>query len=300
VPGCHARWGKSSRRKVKRCSRQDLEFVEDREAELWLPLFAVCQVAASERLAELKSVAVRISGRKLAEEPADFRILLLKDVREVLMRTSETRLSSSRLLTELSAIEESPWAGWSNGRSMDARGLARLLRPFGIEPHNLRTDGQILKGYDRADFEGPWENYLPADSSATPLQANTGAGSSDFSSRYTRGNVADEKCEIANENGDCCAVAVPEGEEAQNQGDFSGEMIQPMPPGAVLVSWELKEPPITIAAGEVVTDSAKFARACLEQLRNALANPRRRAAWTVPQLIERLALVGVMVTTNNE
>jgi len=99
---------------------------------------------------------------------------------------------------------------------MDARGLARPLRPFGIEPHNLRTDGQVLKGYDRADFEGLWENYLPADSSATTLQANPGAGSSDFSSRYTRGNVADEKCEIANENGPCSGVAVPEGEEAQN------------------------------------------------------------------------------------
>jgi hypothetical protein len=164
----------------------------------------------------------------------------------------------------------------------------------------VRLDERVVKGYVRDDFRDAWETYVPANLAATPLQTNTGAGSSDFSSRYTGGNVADEKYEIANENGACSAVAVPEGEEAQNQGDFSGEMIQPMPPGAVLVSWELKEPPIAIAAGEVVTDSAKFARACLEQLRNALANPRRRAAWTVPQLLERLALVGVMVTTNNE
>jgi len=295
-----AKWAKANRTRIKSKLRGDVEFLEDREAELWLPLFAVCQVAASERLAELKSVALRISGRKLADEPADLRILLLKDVREVFTRTREARLSSSRLLTELSAIEESPWAGWSNGRGMDARGLARLLRPFGIESHNLRTDGQILKGYDRADFEGPWENYLPADLSATPLQANTGAGSSDFSSRYTRGNVADEKCEIANENGPCSAVAVPDGEKGQNQGILTGDLIPPMPPGVTLQFWELKEPPITIAAGEVVTDSARFARACLEQMGNTLANPRRRAAWTVPQLIERLSLVGVMVTTNSE
>jgi hypothetical protein len=295
-----AKWAKANRTRIKSKLRGDVEFLEDREAELWLPLFAVCQVAASERLAELKSVAVRISGRKLAEEPADFRILLLKDVREVFTRTSETQLTSSRLLTELSAIEESPWAGWSDGRGMDARGLARHLRPFGIEPHNLRTDGQVLKGYDRADFEGPWENYLPADLSATPLQTNTGAGSSDFSSRYTRGNVADEKCEIANENGPCSGVAVPEGEEAQNQGGFTGELIPSMPPGMALVSWELKPAPVTIGAGETVTDPSKFARGCLVQLGNALATPRRRAAWTVPQLIERLALVGVMVTTNNE
>jgi hypothetical protein len=103
-----------------------------------------------------------------------------------------------------------------------------------------------------------------------------------------------------NENGACSGVAVPEGEKGQNQGGFTGELIPPMPPGVALLSWGLKQPPITIAAGEVVIDSARFSRACLEQLGNTLANPRRRAAWTVQQLVERLALVGVMVTTNSE
>jgi len=73
-----------------------------------------------------------------------------------------------------------------------------------------------------------------------------------------------------------------------------------MPPGMALVSWEVKPAPVTIGAGETVIDPAKFARGCLEQLRKALANPRRRAAWTVPQLIERLSLVGVKVTPDNE
>jgi hypothetical protein len=160
----------------------------------------------------------------------------------------------------------------------------------------VRLDERVVKGYVRDDFRDAWETYVPANLAATPLQTNTGAGSSDFSSRYTGGNVADEKCEIANENGACSGVAVPDGEEAQNQGGFIDELIPPMPPGTGLLSWELKRAPVTIGAGETVIDPAKFARGCLEQLRNALANPHRRAAWTVPQLIERLALVGVMVT----
>jgi len=68
-----------------------------------------------------------------------------------------------------------------------------------------------------------------------------------------------------------------------------------MPPGTVLVSWELKPAPVTIGAGETVTDPAKFARGCLEQLGIALANPRRRLGWSVQQLLERLGQVGVGV-----
>jgi Protein of unknown function (DUF3631) len=166
------KWVKENRASVKRHARRDLEFLQDREAELWLPLFAVCQVAAPERLAELKRVALHISRGKRSEEPADYGVLVLRDIKEVFTRCGGDRMTSSMLLAELQGIEESPWANWSSGRGLDSRGLARLLRSFRVEPHNLRMDGQILKGYERTDFEEPWATYLPPDSSATPLQAN--------------------------------------------------------------------------------------------------------------------------------
>jgi hypothetical protein len=69
-----------------------------------------------------------------------------------------------------------------------------------------------------------------------------------------------------------------------------------MPPGVALLSWELRQKPVTIiGTGEVVTDAGKFARMCLEQLRIALANPRRRLGWTAQQLLDRLGQVGVGV-----
>ena|SRR5258708_7130693 len=74
------------------------------------------------------------------------------------------------------------------------------------------------------------------------------------------------------------------------------ERIPLMPPGVRLVSWDLKHPPVAIETCAVVTDSALFARSTLEQLRVALAEPRRWVGWTVPQLIDRLAQVGVVVT----
>lgn len=68
-----------------------------------------------------------------------------------------------------------------------------------------------------------------------------------------------------------------------------------MPPDVHLVAWNLKEPPIAIEYHAVVTDPAKFAKATLEELRERLTNPRRRYGWSVPQLVDRLAKVGVSV-----
>jgi len=73
------------------------------------------------------------------------------------------------------------------------------------------------------------------------------------------------------------------------------EAVPTMPPGVHLVSWELKEPPVVLEMCSVVTNTALFAKTTLEQLRTALANPRRWVGWSVPQLVDRLAQVGVQV-----
>jgi hypothetical protein len=69
-----------------------------------------------------------------------------------------------------------------------------------------------------------------------------------------------------------------------------------MPKGVRLIEWNLKQPPVAIESFAVVTDPDLFARTTLEQLRIALAEPKRWVGWSVPQLIDRLAQVGVLVT----
>jgi hypothetical protein len=79
-------------------------------------------------------------------------------------------------------------------------------------------------------------------------------------------------------------------------------MIPPMPPGISLVAWKLKEPPVAIETCAVVVDTVLFAKSTLEQLRIALTQPKRWVGWSIPQLIDRLAQVGVRValeTTSN-
>ncbi len=78
--------------------------------------------------------------------------------------------------------------------------------------------------------------------------------------------------------------------------DDAGRLIPPMPPGVHLVEWKPKEPPIAIETCAVVINSARFAKSTLEQLRIALIEPKRWVGWSVPQLLDRLAQVGVLVT----
>ena len=73
-------------------------------------------------------------------------------------------------------------------------------------------------------------------------------------------------------------------------------VIPAMPPGVRLIAWQLKEPPVAIETCAVVTNSALFARTTLEQLRRVLAQPKHWVGWSVPQLLDRLAQVGVIVS----
>jgi hypothetical protein len=73
-----------------------------------------------------------------------------------------------------------------------------------------------------------------------------------------------------------------------------------IPPGVQLLNWNLRLPPVAIDTCSVVIDPALFARSTLEQLRTALENPKGWVGWTIPQLIDRLAQVGVVVILEGE
>lgn len=89
-------------------------------------------------------------------------------------------------------------------------------------------------------------------------------------------------------------VAVPE--QLTSSDDTTWRAIRAMPRGVRLVEWKLKDPPVVIETCSVVTDPELFASSTLRQLQAALSNPKKWAGWSVPQLIDRLSQVGVLVT----
>jgi hypothetical protein len=144
--------------------QHDISALRDREAEIWLPLFAICALIAPERLPELEAIALRFSNERSAAEPADLSVKLLADIQTIFQAQTLTRLSTKELISKLTAIDDSFWSSFG----LDSRKLSRLLRPFGIQPKNLRLlENEVCKGYEKGQLEEVWKCYLPAATSAT-------------------------------------------------------------------------------------------------------------------------------------
>jgi hypothetical protein len=69
-----------------------------------------------------------------------------------------------------------------------------------------------------------------------------------------------------------------------------------MPEGVRLLAWSPERPPVAIETWAIVNDVPQFIRATLEQLRSAMVGESWLAGnWSVRELVERLAQVGVRI-----
>jgi hypothetical protein len=132
--------------------------IQDRNADVWEPLLAVADLAGGEwpRLARRAAKAM-IEAAKEAEP--SFGVLLLTDLKTVF--GIDDKLPTERILTKLHEIEEAPW-GDVRGKPLDSRGLARLLRKYGIKSRVVRIGDATHRGYQREDFADAWSRYVPA------------------------------------------------------------------------------------------------------------------------------------------
>jgi hypothetical protein len=69
------------------------------------------------------------------------------------------KLRSEAIVEALNDSEELPFGGYRKGVGIDSRGLARLLKPFGICPRTLRFGQITAKGYERRQFSEAWKRY---------------------------------------------------------------------------------------------------------------------------------------------
>ena len=85
-------------------------------------------------------------------------IRLLQDVRQIF--TDET-IASADLVRRLVVLEDRPWADGTGGRPITQARVARLLRPFGINPMKLRFGTTTANVYTKRMFADSWSRYLP-------------------------------------------------------------------------------------------------------------------------------------------
>jgi Protein of unknown function (DUF3631) len=136
----------------------DLEFLNDRDAEIWMPLFTVCKLAVPEHLEELQKSAKKLcASKETDDQDSSLPLRLLADLRAV-WRDGEINMATTDILAALRELDESPWR---SDIELTPRKLARFLRPFGIQRRTVRTSSTTtFKGYSRAELEKAATRYL--------------------------------------------------------------------------------------------------------------------------------------------
>jgi len=150
--------------KLSQVEPQTPDELSDRQRNICEPLLAIADLAGNGwELATRKALVELFTADQIAEESLG--VTLLTDIQTVF--GNDNKLTSAALLNRLIALETgSPWAEkWeSKMRAKDtstcANQLAKLLKPFGIGPKQIRfSSTETAKGYERAWFTDVWARY---------------------------------------------------------------------------------------------------------------------------------------------
>ncbi|WP_106179404.1 DUF3631 domain-containing protein [Prauserella shujinwangii] len=171
-----AAWVESVTDKISRGRPAMPDGVRDRSAEIWRPLIAIADAAGGHWPDTARAACSHfVQVANTDHSGGGQRLQLLADLRELFTTRGVDELPTADIVAALHGLEESDWADL-DGRPLDARRLAKMLKPYGVTSKNVRQPGdRIVKGY-RATGPGgladAWERYLPpnatAATSATP------------------------------------------------------------------------------------------------------------------------------------
>lgn len=155
---------------------QGLEFLTDRDEELWTPLFAIASVFCPDRIEELQRYAVDIATEKTQEsarytsllgeekkaEQEEYALRLLADIRKLMH--GHKQIETKVLIEQLHGLTTSPWRKF-RGDGLSIRNIADMLSPFGVSPGLVRigprAENNVKRGYKAADIERAAKKYLP-------------------------------------------------------------------------------------------------------------------------------------------
>jgi hypothetical protein len=191
-------WAKTNVGRLSAAHPQLPDELNDRQQDVCEPLLAIADLVGGDWPPLARAALVELCAG--LEAPDDITGLhLLADVRAVFTQEQSDRLPTIQLLRRLSALEESPWSEFDHGRPLSPFRFAKLLKPFGVRPRDIRFDRGVQKGYLRADFEDPWERYLDSTSGGVQPDGQLGqqtsihAGSDYFSEGRLQPPVAEAK-----------------------------------------------------------------------------------------------------------
>jgi hypothetical protein len=132
--------------------------LSDRAGDAWEPLFAIADYAEGDWGERARTAAIALSGSDDDDEVGRG-AQLLGAIRSAM--DGRPTIPTVELLEILNNEDELPYGGWRDGRGLDARSLARILRPYGVKRTTFRLGESTHKGYASENLSDAWARYLP-------------------------------------------------------------------------------------------------------------------------------------------
>lgn len=130
----------------------------DRAQDNWRPMFTVAALISDKWLAKCDTAYRLLEATKDSSDPHD---MLLTDIHAILQSNSDKHITSEALIYALTVPSDSLWTEYSSGKPITPRGLAGLLKGFGIRPKTIRQGANPNnRGYEVADFDDAFKRYL--------------------------------------------------------------------------------------------------------------------------------------------
>jgi putative DNA primase/helicase len=120
----------------------------NRVEDNWRPLLAIADVIGGPWPERLRAIAVKIAELEAGEDQT-LGTQLLHDIKDTL--GSRDWITSNALIIGLVG------RAWI----MNGKKLAVMLKPYGVEPRQVRRGDRIERGYLAADFEDAFARYVP-------------------------------------------------------------------------------------------------------------------------------------------
>ena len=152
------RWVRDNVPALEAVKPMDLdECATDRQEDVWEPLVAIARVAGGDWEKRIREAASNLSGGANTAATEAVGHQLLSAMREYFIANGD-KADTKTLIERLN--NSGDFLGINRGRGLTPYFLAQHLKPYGIEPRNLKLEGKVVKGYDRAGFEDAFATYL--------------------------------------------------------------------------------------------------------------------------------------------
>jgi hypothetical protein len=146
--------------------------LNDRAWNNWKPLFMIAKAVGGDWPERCLEAALALDGREDADDE-DAGTRLLRHTWEAMGSPTElgARISTSDLMDRLIERDDALWAKWwaanaseSTRRKVVASSIAYKLKPFGVEPTQLKIHGAKVRGYEYDEpFSTACATYLNVD-----------------------------------------------------------------------------------------------------------------------------------------